>query len=196
MAPASHNWSVCSSSQTEVSYSCPVCLLLKVSSIDRGNCNAQQDTTSICCSSAVFWLIWHYPNGTVSLAACQSHSWYSRTDVAAVVNALYLAINLGMNASYFQNCFAQTALQSQQLSQLLLASSHHCWVARSLLRMYVWCQGAIHRGDWYRTKDLIAQGSDWIIKQVKMSKIWEWLSNALSCWCYRQISRTACMYSC
>jgi hypothetical protein len=51
----------------------------------------------------------------------------------------------------------------------------------SMLCMYVWCQGAIHRGDWYRTKDLIAQGSDWIIKQVKMSKIWEWLSNALSC---------------
>lgn len=30
-------------------------------------------------------------------------------------------------------------------------------------------QGALARGDWYRTKDLIAKGSDWIIEQVKQS---------------------------
>jgi NADH:ubiquinone oxidoreductase subunit F (NADH-binding) len=30
-------------------------------------------------------------------------------------------------------------------------------------------QGALARGDWYRTKDLIAKGSDWIVDQVKQS---------------------------
>eukprot|EP00775_Hariotina_reticulata_P007495 gene7495-7704_t len=30
-------------------------------------------------------------------------------------------------------------------------------------------KGAVTRGDWYRTKDLIAQGSEWIVEQVKQS---------------------------
>lgn len=30
-------------------------------------------------------------------------------------------------------------------------------------------QGAESRGDWYRTKDLILKGSDWIVDQVKKS---------------------------
>jgi NADH dehydrogenase (ubiquinone) flavoprotein 1 len=30
-------------------------------------------------------------------------------------------------------------------------------------------QGALARGDWCRTKDLIAKGSDWIVEQVKQS---------------------------
>ncbi|WIA33563.1 hypothetical protein OEZ86_006687 [Tetradesmus obliquus] len=30
-------------------------------------------------------------------------------------------------------------------------------------------KGALARGDWYRTKDLVTKGSDWIIEQVKQS---------------------------
>jgi NADH:ubiquinone oxidoreductase subunit F (NADH-binding) len=35
--------------------------------------------------------------------------------------------------------------------------------------LHAWLQGALARGDWYRTKDLIAKGSDWIVDQVKQS---------------------------
>ena len=30
-------------------------------------------------------------------------------------------------------------------------------------------QGSLKRGDWYRTKDILAKGSDWIIDQIKKS---------------------------
>jgi len=30
-------------------------------------------------------------------------------------------------------------------------------------------QGALKRGDWYRTKDIISKGSDWIINEIKLS---------------------------
>lgn len=30
-------------------------------------------------------------------------------------------------------------------------------------------QGAEKRGDWYRTKDLVSKGSDWIVDQMKKS---------------------------
>lgn len=30
-------------------------------------------------------------------------------------------------------------------------------------------QGAQARGDWYRTKDLVTKGSDWIVDQMKKS---------------------------
>lgn len=30
-------------------------------------------------------------------------------------------------------------------------------------------QGAIARGDWHRTKDLVVKGTDWIIDQMKKS---------------------------
>lgn len=30
-------------------------------------------------------------------------------------------------------------------------------------------QGAEQRGDWYRTKDLVVKGADWIIDQMKKS---------------------------
>ena len=30
-------------------------------------------------------------------------------------------------------------------------------------------QGAMSRGDWYRTKDLVTKGSDWIVDQMKKS---------------------------
>jgi NADH dehydrogenase (ubiquinone) flavoprotein 1 len=36
--------------------------------------------------------------------------------------------------------------------------------------MYVWTrQGAEARGDWYRTKDILIKGRDWIIDQMKQS---------------------------
>ena len=30
-------------------------------------------------------------------------------------------------------------------------------------------QGALKRGDWYRTKDMLAKGPDWIVDQIKKS---------------------------
>ena len=30
-------------------------------------------------------------------------------------------------------------------------------------------QGAMARGDWYRTKDLVSKGSDWIVGEMKKS---------------------------
>ena len=30
-------------------------------------------------------------------------------------------------------------------------------------------QGAEQRGDWYRTKDLVTKGADWIVDQMKKS---------------------------
>jgi len=33
-------------------------------------------------------------------------------------------------------------------------------------------QGAEKRGDWYRTKDLVSKGSDWIVDQMKKSGAW------------------------
>ena len=30
-------------------------------------------------------------------------------------------------------------------------------------------QGAMARGDWYRTKDLVLKGTDWIISEIKKS---------------------------
>jgi len=30
-------------------------------------------------------------------------------------------------------------------------------------------QGAEKRGDWYRTKDIVSKGSDWIVDQMKKS---------------------------
>ena len=30
-------------------------------------------------------------------------------------------------------------------------------------------QGALKRGDWYRTKELVQKGSDWIVGEIKKS---------------------------
>lgn len=37
------------------------------------------------------------------------------------------------------------------------------------LNKLVQLQGAMARGDWYRTKDLVIKGSDWIVSEMKKS---------------------------
>jgi NADH dehydrogenase (ubiquinone) flavoprotein 1 len=32
-----------------------------------------------------------------------------------------------------------------------------------------WIDGAMKRGDWYRTKDILSNGPDWIVDEIKAS---------------------------
>ena len=32
-----------------------------------------------------------------------------------------------------------------------------------------WLDGALKRGDWYKTKDILTMGQDWIIDEIKTS---------------------------
>ena len=50
-------------------------------------------------------------------------------------------------------------------ASILSAFSRKC-INQSRL---VGLQGAMARGDWYRTKDLVTKGTDWIVDQMKKS---------------------------
>ena len=41
-------------------------------------------------------------------------------------------------------------------------------------------KGAMARGDWYKTKEIVQKGSAWIINEVKVGQTWKYITTKIS----------------
>ena len=60
-------------------------------------------------------------------------------------------------------------MKAYDIQAVLTHLTHTHTLARALQSFFGFDQGAMKRGDWHQTKELVQMGPDWIVDQMKKS---------------------------